>query len=534
MAVLPYRAVLDKSALPEGQKSAVREITGKYDLAAVSELTGVSESVLKELTETVAGSGQVLAVAGGNAVADLSAYNLQYAVMLYNYVAGNVNSLLTYGHENFKHRTDIRKIQALFDDAEAGNVGVLITNNVNPAYVFAGRAAAFDKIGFSAAISVSSDETTEKSALVLPSLHFIESWGDDRSRKGIFALQQPAMAPVPGYDAKQTAFRPARTDAEECAPTYKEYLKARWLKTAAENKQPADEAFWLTALQNGGMFLPSAPVNVNLSGDFSGKAAKDESPANPEGLKLSIANSVFHNASGQTGDKLWLLEIPHPMTQIVWDSWAEINADKAIELGINHGDEVEVSTAYGKAVLGAYVYHGVSKNAVVIPAGMGRKVLFPNYSQRRNMFLPFTSDNSKQLKYLKVGENAAELTGFNLNSTGTDLVLSGIDVQIKKTGKKAGFVSLDGQYRDDKEALIADSKANYGDRGQKDREIVRSATPEEVSTGNFEGGGHHLKPRNYTVDSRNQRDFYKPVPETVKESIFFKQPNDNPTYYDPV
>ena len=54
--------------------------------------------------------------------------------------------------------------------------------------------------------------------------------------------------------------------------------------------------------------------------------------------RLSIScnptNNHFHG-DGKGARNPWLQEIPHPMSQIVWDSWMEINPDTAKKMGIN-------------------------------------------------------------------------------------------------------------------------------------------------------------------------------------------------------
>ncbi|HBD28844.1 MAG TPA: hypothetical protein DC040_06745, partial [Deltaproteobacteria bacterium] len=69
----------------------------------------------------------------------------------------------------------------------------------------------------------------------------------------------------------------------------------------------------------------------------------------------------------------WLQEVPDPMSQIVWDSWMEINPDTAQKLGINDRAIVEVSTPYGSVQATAYYHFGIHRNAIAIPMGQGHQ-----------------------------------------------------------------------------------------------------------------------------------------------------------------
>ena len=112
------------------------------------------------------------------------------------------------------------------------------------------------------------DETAAEADLILPDRHFLESWGDTASRPGQWAVQQPAMRPVPHFDSKQTGdvlLSVATQMGQNLgAPSFYEYLRGRWGDLAVS----AGAAAWLmagTGATNGAA-NKSAPMITIASG----------------------------------------------------------------------------------------------------------------------------------------------------------------------------------------------------------------------------------------------------------------------------
>ena len=533
---------LNKSDINNDLKEKIKGSIDQRSVSEVAALTGIDKKEIINLVKSIENSDRPLAVSGGNECSGEQSYQLHAAVLLLNYVWGSINDRVKL--TRLTNQLSSINADELYSQLEKGSVGVVLTHNANIIHALPGGSknkSVFQKADMLVSLSVSENETTEISQMSLPVNHFLESWGDSVVSNQVTNIQQPVMAKVPGFDSKDFGDIILNLSQELelenellSSPSFKEFMKSSWMRVTEESITGSFNDFWNNLLRRGyhEKLNPTTP-DVELNTENLKENLKPVIvDSTPNKVKLNVFNTVFHNINSQTGDKYWLHEIPDPITQIVWDSWVEINADKAIELGIKHGDEVTVSSSHGEITLGAYVYHGVSKDTVAIPAGYGRKLKFPNYSSRRGMFTPFTSDNPELLKVHQVGVNAMELLPAGKFSDTHDPILSGIEVSIKPTGKRSDFVSLDGQYRDDKEALIADSKAGFGDRSQKSRGILQDTTPEYLSAGGA-AHGHQLRERHYTADTRSTSDFYKTPQETVKESIFFKEANDSPKYYDP-
>ena len=163
------------------------------------------------------------------------------------------------------------------------------------------------------------------------------------------------------------------------ASNFRSYIKVTWkIRHQELNPSMTFENFWKLSRQKGGYFEEFKPSPAILNNDvYALKFATP--PQKDSGLTLLAVNSNLHNANAKGANRTWLMEIPHPVTQVVWDSWVEIHPETAIGLGIKHGDLVEISSASGKVQAAAWVFYGIDKNSVAMPAGMGRKVAFPNY-----------------------------------------------------------------------------------------------------------------------------------------------------------
>jgi molybdopterin-containing oxidoreductase family iron-sulfur binding subunit len=347
------------------------------------------------------------------------------------------------------------------------------------------------------------------------------------------------MARVPAFDTMDIGglmlelARLVGLDGFE-APNYRDYVKASWksLHQKLDISLPFAQ-FWKQSLQKGGHFENFTPSRVVLNSEVYG-VAFSAPLKKTDGLSLLAVNSNLHNANAKGGNRSWLLEIPHPVTQVVWDSWVEIHPDTAVKLGIRHGDLVEIASSYGKAQAAAWVFYGIDKETVAMPAGMGRKVFFPNYksSHGKSKLLPVIEIGLK-VEEQTVGVNVMTLLPWRKDTLSGDFVFAGELVTIKPTGKKAYLVTMDGQYRKDIAAPEDDDKTGFGDRSQKGRGFVQVMSAGGSQKQHSEPAQkHHALERFYTVNRKDKKSFYDPIAENVRKAV--KQAGkQTPVYNDP-
>src|SRR5439155_3822735 len=210
-----------------------------------------------------AASGAGLAVAGGVAAQHAGSRGGVAAVQILNYVAGAVGKTVRFGPDVPQEAAgSYRDLVTLREQMAAGKVAVLLAHGTNPAHADAAFAQALGKVPFKVSFSSYPDETTSAADLVLPDLNPLEQWNDSRPRAGVFALQQPVMAPVfPGtMHAGDVILRAAGRTG-----TFKDYLQTAWRDVHRRHGGGKSfEVFWTAALAHGGVYTEIATRSVRL------------------------------------------------------------------------------------------------------------------------------------------------------------------------------------------------------------------------------------------------------------------------------
>jgi molybdopterin-containing oxidoreductase family iron-sulfur binding subunit len=543
IALALSRILLKRAAHLSGdEKQGLQELLSGFSEEKIEQKSGLAAGTLARLAEKFDQNGHSLAMAGGNCTAGTDATRLQMAVNILNYAAGNIGNTVVFGADYRLGGHSMTDLESAVTAMKAGRFELVIIENVNPVFTLpenSGFKEALKAVPFVVSLSTENDETSELADLHLPTAHFLESWGDARPRNGVYALQQPVMAQVPAFDTMELGAlmlelaRLAGVDGFE-ALNYRDYIKAAWknLHQQLDIFQPFAQ-FWKKSLQKGGHYEDFKPSRVVL--DSGVYAAEFPAPLEKtDGFHLLAVNSNLHNANARGGNRSWLLEIPHPVTQVVWDSWVEIHPDTAVKLGIRHGDLVEISNSYGKVEAAAWVFYGIDKQAVAMPAGMGRTVLFPNYksSHGKLKVLPVI-ELGVSVEEKTVGVNVMNLLPWRKDTLSGDFVFAGESVRIKPTGKKAYLVTMDGQYRKDIETPKVEDPTGFGDRGQKGRGFVQVMSAGGSQNRHGEPAQkHHGLQRFYTVDRKNKKSFYDPIAENVRKAVQ-KVGRQTPVYHDP-
>ncbi len=525
--------LLGGASMGSGDKDRLRDYLAAYSVDRVSAQTGVPVEKIQALAKAFKQNGASLAIAGGTTACGSDATALQVAVSLLNLVAGNVGKTVQFG-ANYDVAGD--SVAEILKAIQAGPK-VLILENANLAYSLpksSGIVEAIKKAGFVVSLSTEHDETSALAALHLPVSHYLESWGDATPRQGLYSLQQPVMAKVPGYDTQGLGDLLLTLQGNK--GEFRTYLMKAWEGVKSKTGSTGSfEGFWKQALQAGGVFTAFKAQGAGLSSQATSVKPKEKKIT---GLTLLPAASSLHNASGSTGNRAWFLEVAHPVTQLVWDSWVEIHPDTAAKLGLKQSDEVEVTTEHGTQTVGVWIWYGVNRNAISMPLGRGRSVAFPTYvvTKDKSILLPHVEmQSSIQIKGMQVGEKVTDLMAYANDQSG-DLAYNETSVQLKATGKRAWMVSPEGQALDDIEGL-ADAVPG-GDRSQKDRGFVRMTSVKAIRGEEEEGASlahphkeHHLRERQYITDLPSNTDFYEERVKDVAKSVDWSG-RDKPVYYE--
>ena len=362
-----------------------------------------------------ANKGAGLVVCGSNDM------NIQLVVNAINEAIGangkTINWAMT---SNYRNGID-PDMEQLVVDMNAGKVGVLLVHGVNPVYSFhdSEKFAAGLKNTISISFNGSMDETTELCNYVIPSHHWLESWGDAEPKTGYISLIQPVINPLFKTRAFQTSLlkwtgTPAPADqAAADKNNYEAYFKNYW-----SGKLSGADAY-NKALQDG--VIEPATMSVG-GGSFNGGKLAEAATA-ISGIKGGDYELVLYQkvsiGNGSQANNPWLQELPDPITKVTWDNYAMIGPELAKSLlGLDvmnqeygHQSNYEVHpekpvisiTVNGKSIeLPVIVIPGVHRSVVAVAVGYGRK----------------SKDDKNTSDYIGkaaagAGVNAYGLVGFN-------------------------------------------------------------------------------------------------------------------------
>ena len=156
---------------------------------------GTSDKVASEIVKELQSKGS-------NAV--VFADGSKAAYVLAHLINQKLASNAFTGKANFLKEYDNARFNEFLSWLNGGQVGVLITNNINPIYSHAkGQSlkAAIEKVPYSVAITDKKNELYKASKAVIPFTHWLESWGDITPETGAYSLMQPTIQKI--YKSRQ-------------------------------------------------------------------------------------------------------------------------------------------------------------------------------------------------------------------------------------------------------------------------------------------------------------------------------------------
>lgn len=407
--------------------------TGAIALALLAKLGGavsapaiadanLAKGIDQAAAALLAAKGESLVVCGSNDM------NIQLVVNAINESIGANGNTINWGAtSNYRKGVDA-DMAKLVDDMSNGTVGAVLVYDCNPVYTHA-NGKKFGDLLAALPVSVSfngtMDETTEQCKYIVPSHHWLESWGDAEPKSGYISLIQPVIYPL----FKTRAFQDALLKWSGNTNDYSNYIKSYWTaKLGSDNS-------WNKALQDGvietaATLSPAVFSSAKLA-DASAKIAETKSGA----IEVILYEKIGMGAGSQANNP-WLQELPDPVSKVTWDNYAMIGPDLAkslLGLDIYHNqkqaDDYEVHpekpvikvTVNGKSLeLPALILPGLNSSTIAIAVGYGR--------QSAN------TDKTKERigrAAAGAGQNAFPLVGFDGNSTSFTAVATA-----EKTGKK--------------------------------------------------------------------------------------------------
>ena len=451
------------------------QILDDFKPELISKKVGINSEKIYELAKNFIKNSPSLAIGGGPSGRTSNQMSLHVALNILNAVSGNINKTIKFPDQQEPENTSHKNIIQLIDDLNKEKISLLIIDDSNPLHAFPKSAGLKDALKKTFTVSLSSQktDTTHNVKLILPTLTDYETWGDAFPRSGVKSIRQPVMAPVSLFDAKSrndlliNVSKIINEESFKGFETYLDYLKNEWSIIQEQNKfETHFDKFWVNVLENGGLFNQTVYKNAELRNSVSDFEFKYANILG-DGLILIPTTNHFHG-DGKGARNPWLQEIPHPISQIVWDSWMEINPDTAKKIGVKDRSVVQVDTPKGSVKLTAFYHFGIHRDAIAIPIGQGHI----NSGEVADGF----------------GINVMDLLNHNTDDSGS-LALLLYKAKLTPLEDKSYTVNLDGNAR------------------QLGRNIAAATTVEELQNDEHHESKPHFQP--------HEIEFYPPRSETA-------------------
>ena len=455
--------------------------TGAVALALLGALGGgtsanvsgpLADGIKKTAAELAANKGASLVVCGSNDP------NVQMVVNAINEAIGANGKTIDWNTPvNYRQGTDAEMV-TLTDDLNSSNVGALLVFGANPVYsYFASEkfAEGVKKCPFTVSFSEKMDETTELCKYIVPSHHWLESWGDAELQKGTVSVIQPIIHPLFKTRQFESSLLKINGNADDYATYFKNYWIAKLgglnnyerflqdgimensvLKTQASYVNTSDltpaSAAANASVGSGTDTLSAKPQAAVSDSSFSAKptvvpvvlgslpyAGNVTDAAGKIGSVKGgdIEVVLYQKVSLGTGNRAsnaWLQEVSDPVSKATWDNYAMISPEmgkKLFNIDIfkpREADKYEVHpdkpvvkiVANGKTIeIPILIIPGTHPNVIAIALGYGRE----------------SNDKTKTKQFIGpaaagVGVNVYPLTSLNGSS-----VSYSVPATIEKTGK---------------------------------------------------------------------------------------------------
>ncbi|HUQ65256.1 MAG TPA: TAT-variant-translocated molybdopterin oxidoreductase [Flavitalea sp.] len=345
--------------------------------------SGISNAKLKAGIEKAA---KDLKAAGGAALVVCGSNNpaVQTLVNAINEAIGTNGKTIDWSVLNQTKQGLDSEFAALVADMEAGRVGSIIINDVNPAYNYLDAKRftdALKKVKTSVALSYKQDETAELCKYIAPVHHFLESWGDAEAYSGQVSMMQPTISPL--FLTRQ--YQDSLLKWSGNTTSYEAYFRNFWTtKTGSADN-------YTKALQDGVIDSPAAPAAKAATGGYNGGGVAAAATAVATAQKPGAVELVLYEnvamGDGRHANNPWLQELPDPITKACWDNYVMVSPKFGREvLGIDlakqrdsdeyevHTDKPTVSVKAGnkEVVLPALIIPGMNDDTIAIALGYGR------------------------------------------------------------------------------------------------------------------------------------------------------------------
>lgn len=215
----------------------------------------------------------------------------------------------------------------LIADMDAGRIGALLVYDANPAYDYYNAdmfKAALKKVKLSVSFNEKKCETSELCKFLIPSHHFLESWGDAEVKPGYISMAQPTIAPL----FKTRQFQDSLLKWSGNQTPYSVYFKQFW------TARLGSEALYNKALQDGIVEPAETPAMVGSAFNAANLASITAAiySIKKGGARELVLYQNIAMGDGKQANNPWLLELPDPITKATWENFIMVSPALGKEL----------------------------------------------------------------------------------------------------------------------------------------------------------------------------------------------------------
>jgi len=370
-------------------------IDGSVSAPAIADAK-LKAGIAKVAADLKANNGAALVVSGSNDM------NVQVIVNAINNAIGAYGSTIDWSvTSNYRQGID-KDLVDLVAQMEAGQVGALLIADANPAYTYYDAEKfknALKKVKLTVSFSGKMDETTELCQYIVPTHHYLESWGDAEPKSGTISFLQPTIYPLFKTRPYQTSLLKWAGNNTDYDTYFRNYWTSKLGTVEAVDKALQDGVIETTAAGAGAGAYSGGSVAAAAAAIGTVKGGGDE-------LVLYQKVSI---GSGAGSANPWLQELPDPISKATWGNYALISMSKASELGIKLDNDYEyypqkpvikLTLGNKEVELPILVIPGMNAHTIAVSVGYGRNEAMGKTAAGvgQNVY-PFTSFNGVTFDY---------------------------------------------------------------------------------------------------------------------------------------
>lgn len=374
---------------------------------------GSSDKLANEIAKELAAKGSKAVV-----FADGS----KGAQVLAHLINQKLGSVAFTGKANFLKEFDKVRFQEFLGWVNGGQVGVLITNNVDPIYSHhKGQdfKKSLAKVPYVIAVADKKNEMYKAAKAVIPVANWLESWGDIEPQSGVYSLMQPTIQKI--YKSRQIeeSLLVWKNGKNNAANNYYDYLKANSASVLGGTS-------FNKALYNGIVASTNA-TTLSYAGGNAAQAVAELGNFKASDLELVLYTKTSIG-DGTQANNPWLQELPDPLTRMSWDNYLTISPKDAqrleIENDLNARMQLDGSvvnlTVNGVTIenVPVFIQPGQADGSVGLALGYGKKDSGATADTGVNAYPLFDGSNLtiSNVKIEKTGESH-EFAGIQLQNT---------------------------------------------------------------------------------------------------------------------